>query len=56
MINLTNSKDLIVNSLSIIKDNNIENISDVFLSKDEAISGLVGLPVSTLDTLEKNRR
>ena len=52
-INLTNSKDLIVNSLSLIKGNNIENVLEVFLSKDEAISGIVGLPVSTLDTLEK---
>ncbi len=42
MINLTNSKDLIVNSLSIMKENNIEDISDVFLSKDKAISGIVG--------------
>jgi hypothetical protein len=52
-INLTNSVDLIVNSLSVIKGNNIEDISEIFLSKDEAISGIVGLPVSTLDTLEK---
>ncbi len=52
-INLTNSNDLIVNSLSLIRGNNIEDISEIYLSKDEAISGIVGLPVSTLDTLEK---
>ena len=52
-INLTKSKDLIVNSLSLIKGNNIENVLEVFLSKDEALTGIVGLPISTLDTLEK---
>ncbi len=52
-INLTNSVDLIVNSLSLIRGNNVEDINDIFLSKDEAISGIVGLPISTLDTLEK---
>ena len=51
-INLTNIKDLIVNSLSLTKGNQIENVLEVFLSKDESVSGIVGLPVSTLDTLE----
>ena len=50
---LTNSVDLIVNSLSLIQLNHIEDISDIFLSKDEAISGIVGLPPTTLNTLEK---
>ena len=52
-IKLTNSNDLIVNSLSLIRGNNVEDINDIFLSKDEAITGIVGLPVSTLDTLQK---
>ncbi len=52
-INLTNSNDLIVNSLSLIRGNNVEDISEIYLSKDEAITGIVGLPVATLNTLEK---
>ena len=50
---LSNSIDLIVNSLKIIKGNQLEDITTLFLSKDEAVSGIVGLPPATLNTLEK---
>ena len=53
MVSLTNSIDIIANSVRIINGNIIEHISDIFLSKTEALTGIVGLPVSTLDTLEK---
>ena len=52
-INLTNSKDLIVNSLSLIKGNQIENVLEVFLSNGEAIRGIIGIPDKSLDTLGK---
>jgi len=53
-VNVTNSKDLIVNSLSLIKGNHIEHVLEFFLSRDEAILGIVGLPNSTLATLEQS--
>jgi len=52
-IDLTHSKDLIVHSLSFLEGNSIEHVLAVLFSKDEAIAGIVGLPISTLDTLEK---
>jgi len=52
-IDSTHSKYLIVHSLSLIEGNNTENVLEVLFSKDEAIAGIVGLPISTLDTLEK---
>jgi len=52
-IDSTHSKYLIVHSLSLIEGNNTENVLEFLFSKDEAIAGIVGLPISTLDTLEK---
>ena len=37
-ITLTNSKDLIVNSLSLITGNQIDNVLDLFLTKAEGIT------------------
>jgi hypothetical protein len=51
--NLSNSVDLIANSVKLIKGNQLEDITTLFLSKDEAVSGIVGLPPATLNTLEK---
>ena len=51
--NLSNSVDLIANSVKIIKGNQLEDITTLFLSKDEAVSGIVGIPPATLNTLEK---
>ena len=46
MVSLTNSNDIIANSVSIVQDNEIVNILDL-------ISRITGLAPSTLDTLQK---
>ena len=43
MVSLTNSFDLVANSIRLIKGNDIEDINDIFLSKDEAVSNIIGL-------------
>jgi hypothetical protein len=52
-ISLSNSTDIIANSISLIKGNVIEDITETFLSKTEAVSNIIGLPPSTMNTLEK---
>ena len=52
-ISLTNSKDLIVNSLSLVSNSRIEDMNDIFLSKLEAVSNIIGLDPSTMNTLER---
>ena len=44
MVSLNNRIDVIANSVRLISGNSIENITDISLSKNEAISGIVGLP------------
>ena len=56
MVGLTNSIDVVANSVRLINDNSIENITDIFLSKDEAISGTVGLPPADLNTIQKYQK
>ena len=51
-LSLTNSNDVVANSISLIEGDAINNISDIFLTKDEA-GDIVGIPPETLNTLEK---
>jgi limonene-1,2-epoxide hydrolase len=52
-ISLSNSSDIIANSISLINGNVVQDIKDTFLSKNEAVSNIVGLPPTTMNTLEK---
>ena len=52
-VSLTNSKDLVANSISVIDKNKIIDLQKLFLSKLDAITNIVGLPVATLDSLQK---
>ncbi len=52
-ISLSNSSDIVANSISLINGNTIENITETFLSKIEAVSNIIGLPPTTMNTLEK---
>ena len=49
--NLTNSDDLVVNSLSLIEKDKIIDVKELFLSKLDAIENIVGLAPDTLNTL-----
>ena len=52
-VHLTNSSDVVANSISIIEKDKVVDLKDLFLSKLEAISGIVGLPPETLNSLQK---
>ena len=52
---LTNSNDVIVNSLSLIDQNKIIDVNQRFSSKLDAIDTIVGLAPETLNTLAKLR-
>ena len=42
MVSLTNSFDIVANSIRLINGNSIDDITDIFLSKGEATSGIAG--------------
>ena len=52
-ISLSNSKDIVANSLSLIQDSQVIDVKELFLSKLDAINNIVGLPPETLDTIQK---
>ena len=51
-LSLTNSKDIVCNSVRIINGNILQDNFDAFLLKSEA-DRIVGIPPDTLDTLQK---
>jgi len=51
-MSLTNSKDIVCNTVRIINGDDLKDIFDVFLLKSEA-SDIVGLPPDTLNTLQE---
>jgi hypothetical protein len=53
---LTNSNDLVVNSLSLVEKNKVIDVKELFLSKLESIDNIVGLAPETLNTLAKQGR
>ena len=55
-VSLTNSKDLVANSISVIDKDKVIDLKELFLSKLYAITNIVGLPVATLDSLPKTSR
>ena len=53
-VNLSNqSSDIVANSISIIEKDKVVDLKELFLSKIDAITGIVGLPVETLNSLQK---
>ena len=52
-VSLTNSKDIVANTISVIEKDNVATITDLFLSNLDAVNNIVGLPVATLNSLQK---
>ncbi len=52
-LSLTNSKDIICNSISLILGNDIINLQDLFLLRTEAIKDIIGLAPDDLNTLQE---
>ena len=52
VLNLNNSENIIANSLFLIRGDDLININDLFLTKDEG-SNIVGIAPTTLDTLQE---
>ena len=48
-LSMNNSKDLICNSIRLVNKNQVKDINDIFLTKDEA-SDIVGIAPDTLNT------
>ena len=52
-VSLTNSKDIVANSVSIIDYNNVVDIMDLIGQINNIITVIVGNPPLTMNTLEK---
>ena len=52
-VSLTNSKDIVANSISVIDYNNVVNIMDLIRQVNNIITVIVGNPPLTMNTLEK---
>ena len=48
---LTNSKDIIANSISLIIGNKVVDLNYLFLTKDSSVSDIIGLAPEDLDTI-----
>ena len=47
----TNSKDIICNSISLIQDNKVIDLTNLFLSKAASIVDIIGIAPQQLDTI-----
>ena len=53
-ISMTNSGDVVATSVSVIEKDKVKDFKELFKhTKLDAITGIVGLPVSTLNSLHK---
>ena len=52
-VSLTNSIDIVANSVSLYDANQVKNILDLFLNKTDAITKNIGVPPETLNTIQK---
>ena len=50
-LSLTNSKDIIANSISLIIGNRVVDLNDLFLTKDSSITDIIGIAPENLDTI-----
>jgi ribonuclease PH len=53
MVSLNNSKDIVATSISVIDKNKVIDLKELFLSKLDAVNNIVGLPIETLNSLQK---
>ena len=51
-VSLTNSIDIVANSVSLYDANQVKNILDLFLKKTDAITQIIGVPPETLNTTQ----
>ena len=52
-VSLSNSIDIVANSVSLIGEDSFDNILDLFLKKTDAIQQIIGVPPETLNTIQK---
>ena len=52
-LSLTNSKDIICNSIALIIGNDVINLTDLFLFKSDAIKDIIGLAPEDLNSLSE---
>ena len=52
-ISLTNSNDIVANSVSLCEEDSVDNVVDLSLKKKDAIPQIVWNPPDTLNTLQK---
>ena len=52
-VSLTNNIDIIANSISIYDSHTIKHILDIFLKQADAITQIIGVPLETLNTIQK---
>ena len=50
---MTNSLDIVANTISVVDKNKVIDLKELFLSKLDAIENIVGLLVETLNSLQK---
>ena len=53
MVSLTSTKDLLATTISVIDKNKVIDLKELFLFQVYAIADIVGVPVATLDSLQK---
>jgi hypothetical protein len=52
-VSMNNSRDIVANTISVIDGNKVIDLKELCLSKLDAINNIVGLPVETLNSLQK---
>ena len=52
-VTLTNSKDIVANSVPLYDANQVKNILGLFLKKTDAITQIIGVPPETLNTIQR---
>ena len=52
-VTLTNSIDIVANSVSLNDSDIVKHILDIFLKKTDAITQIIGVPRETLNTIQK---
>ena len=52
-VTMTNSKDIVANTISVIDKDKVIDLNALFLSNLDAIHTIVGLPIDTLNSLQK---
>ena len=52
-VSITNSLDIVANTISVVDKDKVIDLKELFLSKLDAITSIVGLPVETLNSLQK---